>query len=97
MPLGSNIWLFMKSIIQLERDDYGVYELLDHSDGIIYIGCGKIRCYLMEHFGDGKSPIIETQSFSVEYTWDEAKSKNRQQEELKKYYKTYNKYPKFNR
>ena len=97
MPLGSNIWLFMKSVVQLERDDYGVYELLDGSDMIIYIGYGKIRCSLMEHFADGKFPMIEASSFSAEYTWDEGKSMNRQQEELKKYHKKYNTYPKFNK
>jgi|SRR5579864_3935096 len=96
MPLGSNIWLFMKSVVQLERDDYGVYELLDRSDMIIYIGSGKIHCSLMEHFADGKHPMIETASFSVEYTWDKERSSNRQQEELKKYYRKYNTYPKFN-
>ena len=77
MPLGSNIWLFMKSVVNLERDDYGVYELLDRSNMIIYIGCGKIHCSLMEHFADGKSPIIEALRFSAEYTWNEEKSKNR--------------------
>jgi hypothetical protein len=38
MSLGSKIWLFTKSIVDLERDDYGVYELLDSSDQILYIG-----------------------------------------------------------
>lgn len=97
MPLGSKIWLFRKSIVQLERDDSGIYELLDPSDTITYIGYGKIHCSLMEHFTDGKFPIKDTWSFSVEYTWDEEKAKNRQQEELKKYYKKHNCYPKFNR
>ncbi len=87
----------MKSVVCLERDDYGVYELLDRSDMIIYIGYGKIHCSLMEHFADGKFPIPGASSFSAEYIWDEDKSKNRQQEELKKHYKKYNAYPKFNR
>ena len=87
----------MKSVVQLERDDYGVYELLDSSDMIIYIGYGKIRCSLMEHFADGKFPMIDASGFSAEYTWDEEKSMSRQQEELKKYHKKFNTYPKFNR
>ena len=97
MPLGSDIWLFRKSIVKLERDDFGIYELLDRSDKIIYIGYGNIRCSLLEHFADGKSPINDAWSFSVEYTWDEKKSKIKQNEELEKYCKKHNKYPEFNK
>ena len=97
MPLGSKIWLFTKSIVDLERDDSGVYELLDSSDNIMYIGCGKIRCALMTHFADGKVPIDGAFNFSVEYTWDEEKSKKRQREELAKFYEKNKRYPKYNK
>lgn len=97
MPLGSKIWLFTKSIVELERDDYGVYELLDSSDRILYIGYGKIHCTLMTHFADDKDPISGAFNFSVEYTWDEEKSKKRQREELDKYYITNKRYPKYNK
>lgn len=97
MPLGSKIWLFSKAIVDLERDDYGVYELLDRSDNILYIGYGKIHCALMTHFADGKEPIGGVFNFSVEYTWDEEKSKKRQREELAKFYEKNNRYPKYNK
>jgi hypothetical protein len=97
MPLGSKIWLFTKNIVDLERDAYGVYELLDNSDQILYIGYGKIHCSLMTHFTDGKDPISGAFNFSVEYTWDEEKSKKRQREELDKYYITNKRYPKYNK
>ena len=97
MPLGSKIWLFTKSIVDFERDDYGVYELLDRSDNILYIGYGKIHCTLMTHFADGSESIHGVFNFSVEYTWDEEKSKKRQQEELAKYYEKNKRYPKYNK
>ncbi len=97
MPLGSKIWLFTKSIVDLERDDYGVYELLDNSDKILYIGFGKIRNSLLTHFADGKQPIAGAFNFSVEYTWDEEKSKKRQKEELDKFYEENKRYPKYNK
>lgn len=31
MPLGSKRWLYTKSIVELEREEYGIYELLDSS------------------------------------------------------------------
>jgi len=97
MPLGFRIWLFSKSIVDLEREDYGVYELLDSSDEILYIGYGSVRSSLMTHFADGKEPVHGAFNFSVEYTWDEEKSKKRQKEELDRFYQTNKRYPKFNK
>jgi len=97
MPLGSKIWLFEKRIVELEREDYGVYELLDDSDKILYIGCGNVRGSLITHFEDGKNPISGAFNFSVEYTWDEEKSRKRQQEELARYYDKNKRYPKYNK
>lgn len=83
--------------MDLERDDYGVYELLDASDTILYIGYGKVRSSLVRHFEDGSDPINGAFNFSVEYLWDEEKSRRRQQEELEKYLKKHHGHPKFNR
>lgn len=97
MPLGSKIWLFTKSIVELERDDYGVYEILDRLDKILYIGYGRIHGSLITHFADGQEPIVDAFNFSVEYTWDEEKSKKRQREELNKFYEINKRYPKYNK
>ncbi len=96
MPLGSKIWLFTKTIAKLERDDYGVYELLDSSDNILYIGYGKVHSSLLKHFADGSHTITGAHNFSVEYTWTEEKSKKRYNEEIVKYYEKHGKYPTFN-
>jgi hypothetical protein len=96
MPIGSRIWLFTKSIVELEREDHGVYELLDVSDNILYIGYGNIRSSLLSHFADGSHPIDGAFNFSAEYTWDEERSKRRQKQELAKYHEANKKYPKFN-
>jgi len=97
MPLESKIWIFTKSIVDLERDDYGVYELLDVSDKILYVGYGKIRCSLMTHFADGKEPVGNAFNFSVEYTWDEVKAKKQHKDELDKFYEKNKKYPRYNK
>ncbi len=96
MPLGSNFWIFTKSVVDLERDDYGIYELLDASNNIVYIGFGMVRCLLLEHFPDGPLPITGAKWFSVEYTWDESRARKKYDAELSKYYEKYGKYPRFN-
>ena len=96
MPLGSKIWIFTKSVANLERDDFGVYELLDTSQDVIYIGWGKVRCSLVEHFEDGVHPIPSARWFSSEYVWDKTKANARYEEEMEKYYKNHGRYPKFN-
>jgi len=97
MPIGSKIWLFTKSIVELERDDYGIYEILDRLDKVLYIGYGRIYDSLITHFADGQEPIADAFNFSVEYTWDEEKSKKRQREELNKFYEINKRYPKYNK
>ena len=96
LPLGSNIWIFTKSVTDLERDDFGIYELLDATHDVIYIGGGKVRCLLAQHFADGQHPITGAQWFSAEYTWDESKANARHEEEMAKYHKKHGRYPKFN-
>ena len=96
MPLGTNIWIFTKSVANLERDDFGVYELLDASQDVIYIGWGKVLCLLVEHFEDGTRPITGAKWFSVKYTWDESKANALYDEEIKKYHRNHGRYPKFN-
>lgn len=96
MTLGNRLWIFTKSVVKLERDDYGVYEILDRSDNILYIGYGKIQSLLLEHFADGKHPIEGAFNFSVEYTWTEKMAIQRYKEEMVKYHKKYNKNPRFN-
>ena len=96
MPLGSKTWLYTKSIVKLERDDYGIYEILDGSYNIIYIGHGKIQSCLLQHFEDGVHPITGARIFSVEYTWTGEKSEQRCKEEIAKYHRDHDRHPKFN-
>ena len=96
MPLGTKTWLYTKSIVKLERDEYGVYELLDGSYNTIYIGHGKIQSCLLKHFEDGSHPISDVRLFSIEYTWTGEKSEQRHNQELAKYHQEHGRYPKFN-
>jgi len=96
LPLGARAWIYTKSVVRLERDEYGVYELLDLNDNVIYIGYGKIKSSLLEHFADGSRPILDAKSFSVEYTWEEPRAISRYKEEIAKYHKKHGKNPIFN-
>lgn len=96
MPLGSKTWLYAKSVVKLERDEYGVYELLDSTGGILYIGHGKIIASLLQHFEDGTYPVTGVHSFSIEYTWNKRRSETRYKEELERYHMEHDMYPRFN-
>ena len=96
MPLGIKTWTFAKSVVVLERDEYGVYELLDSRDNILYIGHGKIMSSLLQHLENGKYPVAGAHCFSVEYTWDKTRAETRYGEELERYYKEHDTFPKFN-
>ena len=96
MVLGAKTWLYTKGVVNLERDEYGVYELLDSSYKVRYIGYGLVRVKLLIHFADGLDPITGARFYSVEYTWSEQKAKQRELVELDEYYKQYGKYPRFN-
>lgn len=96
LPLGAKRWIYTKSVVALERDEYGVYELLDSMGNILYIGHGKIMTSLLKHLDDGEYPVAGAHCFSVEYTWDRTKSETRHREELAKYHKEYGTHPKFN-
>lgn len=96
MPLGTKTWLYTKSIVNLERDEYGVYELLDRSYNIIFIYHGKICNSLLKHFEDDTHPIAEARLFSVEYTWTREKSEQRYKQEFEKHHEEHGRYPKFN-
>ena len=96
MPLGTRTWIYTKSVVRLERDEYGVYELLDSFRDIIYIGYGKISNALLTHFAEGAFPIPDVMHFSVEYTWTEEKARTRYLEELARFFKIHSRYPQFN-
>ncbi len=96
MPLGTKTWLYTKSIVSLERNEQGIYALLDGSYNVIYIGHGKIHNSLLKHFEDSTHPITEARLFSVEYTWTREKSEQRYKQELEKYHQEHERYPKFN-
>lgn len=97
MPLGTRVWLFTKTIVRLEHDEYGVYELLDVSYKILYIGWGKIQNSLLRHFADGQEPVDRAFNYRAEYTGSEEKAKKRQQEELGKYFEIHKRHPEFNK
>ncbi len=96
MPLGSKTWSYTEEVVRLERSEMGVYELLDPSDEILYIGYGKVMESLLEHFAGSAHPVPGAVRFSVEYTWNEERAKKRCREEIDAFYRENGTHPKFN-
>lgn len=78
-----------------ESDKFGVYEL-GNDDDILYIGEGKVHDRLMAHFPKGSDPIVGSSHYRVEYTGGKKRCKERQNAELRAYYRAKGRYPKFN-
>jgi len=95
MPLTEKDWAFAKNLVQTERDEYGVYELLSSGD-ILYVGEGVVRSRLMAHFPDGPEPIVGAERYRVEYTGSKEKAEQREREELERYRIQKGRLPEFN-
>jgi len=95
IPLTSRLWIYTKGVVDHDKDQYGVYELLDSND-ILYIGQGLVHSRLIAHFPDGSDPIVGATQYRIEYTASKKVAERREKEELDKYYSQNRRYPKFN-
>ncbi len=96
MPINKKWSKFNKKLIDSEKDEFGIYELAD-KNGIIYIGGGKIKSSLTQHFRDGEYPIVGTSYYRVIYTKGKEVQDRSLKRELKKYFEENDNYPKYNR
>ncbi|MEM0140162.1 MAG: hypothetical protein QXZ44_06085 [Ferroplasma sp.] len=96
MPINKRWSKFNKTSVSTEKDEYGIYEIANKNE-TLYIGSGKIRSSLMEHFNDGNFPIVGASMYRILYTKGQVLQERKQREELKKYFEQFETYPKYNR
>ena len=97
MPLGKKWSIFTKEIVRKENDFLGIYEL-GNGDGsdILYIGEGRVRSRLLDHFSDGGSSTPGVSYFRVDYIGSKETVGQRERAEIAKYEKMKGRLPKYN-
>jgi excinuclease UvrABC nuclease subunit len=96
MPIQAQWWSFFESVIEVDRDDPGVYELGDKNGVVIYIGSSdELRRRLKEHLNEAPHTCIRqnTTHYRIEYT---ANYTSREQELYRYHLATYGKPPQCN-
>jgi excinuclease UvrABC nuclease subunit len=80
MPIQAQWWSFVESVIEVDRDEPGVYELGDENGMVVYIGSSnELRRRLKEHLNEASDTCVRqnTTHYRIEYT---ANYKNRERE-----------------
>lgn len=54
---------FDKDLITSERDEEGVYEIMNEIGEVIYVGAGPIKDMLSGHFPDGTRPLTDAKFY----------------------------------
>jgi len=87
-------WDYSLSIIALEADSLGVYELGDESKNTVYYGKGKIKTRLLDHLNKRECPLARYYRFELFTT--EAECEAKEQELLENYKRNHGKLPIYN-
>jgi excinuclease UvrABC nuclease subunit len=80
MPIAAGWWEFSEKMIELDKDEPGVYEFGDSSGAVIYVGSSsQLKRRLKEHFHEpwGTCVRLNATKYRIEYT---ARFKEREQE-----------------
>jgi excinuclease UvrABC nuclease subunit len=96
MPIQAQWWSFVESVIEVDRDDPGVYELGDNDGVVVYIGSSnEVRRRLKEHLNEASESCVRQNvtHYRIEYTANYA---SREQELYKYHLATYGKPPECN-
>jgi hypothetical protein len=96
MAIQAQWWSFVESVIEVDRDDPGVYELGDKDGNVVYIGSSnELRRRLKEHLNEALYSCIRqnTTHYRIEYT---PNYKNRERELYAGYVRIYGKPPECN-
>jgi len=96
MPIGSQWWSFVESLVNIDRDLPGVYELGDQNGIVIYIGSSdELKRRLTEHLNEEATTCIRQNAthYRIEYTAD---YENRERELYRVHVATYGKPPQCN-
>jgi len=73
MPINTQWWTFAGYMVDMDRDDPGVYELGNENDQVIYIGSSnELRRRLREHLNEPSGTCVKrhAKKYRIEYTWD---------------------------
>ena len=96
LPLAKRWSIFDKENIEGEYDTYGCYELGDENKEIVYIGQGRVRQRLMNHWRDTKhKPRISY--YRCTYCGSKKKAIQMERVELQQYEYLYEELPLYNR
>jgi len=96
MPIKKKWSNFRKEHVKKTPDVYGVYELADRSNDVIYIGEGRLRDRLLAHVTNGSDPIPGTSYFRYETTGSKIRCEQRQNALLEEYFRVHGHLPKYN-
>ena len=77
-PVGwSDWWNFKVGMVSHDSDNFGVYELADDSEAILYIGGGKVRTELLAHLTKSHFPLATRYRIDLSSTEEESRIKER--------------------
>jgi GIY-YIG catalytic domain len=96
MSIRGQWWSFVESMVQMDRDVPGVYELGDVVGTVVYIGSSQeVRKRLLEHLSEVESTCVRRNAtqYRIEYTYE---CENRERELYKLHVATYGKPPRCN-
>lgn len=96
MPIRSQWWTFADSLVTIDRDEPGVYELGDDNGAVVYVGsANELRRRLMEHLNEAAYSCIRQNvtQYRIEYT---AHYENRERELYRAHVAMHGKPPKCN-
>ena len=87
-------WSLTKSIVSIDPDEPGVYELEDYSHNTVYYGSGKIKTRLVDHLNKKECPMAKNYRFELFNT--EAECRAREEQLLEDYKRIHGKLPMYN-
>lgn len=97
MPISKRFSSYTKENVNLETDNFGVYELANENNEVIYIGEGQVKTRLMAHFPTGQHPIKGATKYRVEYTGSKLRCEQRERALLKEFEKANGRLPRWNK
>lgn len=88
---------FSKDRIGEVKNYFGVYEIADSRERVLYVGEGKVRDCLFDHVSpDGDAPIVGGSLFRYEFTHTQQRARRRKRRLLNQYKNENGTLPKFN-
>ncbi len=81
MPIASEWWSYTHNLVEMERDEPGVYELGNPGKNVIFIGSSaKVRTALLEHLGESPGSCIRR--YATRYRVEYISTHRKREEEL---------------